>query len=38
MQSVLQSLEDLFEIAMSNVNMPEDTKVGSIFEDYAGSL
>ena len=38
MQAVLQSLEDLFEIAMSNVNMPEDTKVGSIFEDYAGSL
>jgi len=38
MQATLQSLEDLFEIAMGSISMPEDTKVGSIFEDYAGSL
>lgn len=34
MQSALESLEDLFELAMGNISLPEDTKVGSIFEEY----
>jgi len=34
MEAVLESLEDMFQIAMSNVSLPEDTKIGSIFEDY----
>lgn len=34
MKGVLEALEDMFDIAMNNVNMPEDIKIASIFEDY----
>ena len=34
LRGVMTAMEDLFDIAMNNVNLPEDTKVASIFEEY----
>jgi len=34
LKGVLATLEDMFEMAMLNVNLPEGTKIASIFEDY----